>query len=368
VLVFLLLAVLTLAFANGANDNFKGVATLFGSGRLAYRPALAWATVTTVAGSVTAIVLGSHLAATFSGRGIVPESLVGDPGFVLAVAVGASGTVLIATWRGLPVSTTHALLGALGGAGLVLAGGALSLGHLGAVALLPLLLSPLVACVGTYTLYRVLRATRRRLGIRKESCVCIDESTASLALDGLRYTAVTLERPPIVMHRKGCRARNTGHVVGIDAQLVLDGTHFASAGAVSFARGLNDTPKIVALLTAGAVLGVEHAVVWVAVVMAVGGLLAARRVARTMSQKITPMNDGQGLTANLVTAALVLLASPAGMPVSTTHVSVGALFGIGAATGGGQKKATLQILLAWLVTLPMAALLAALTAYGVGIG
>jgi PiT family inorganic phosphate transporter len=92
--------------------------------------------------------------------------------------------------------------------------------------------------------------------------------------------------------------------------------------------------------------------------MALGGLLNARRVAETMSRKITRMNPGQGFTANLVTSLLVILASRFGFPVSTTHVSVGALFGIGTVNGTARKGVVFTILLAWITTLPLGALLA----------
>ncbi|MGH8480986.1 MAG: inorganic phosphate transporter, partial [Nevskiaceae bacterium] len=127
-----------------------------------------------------------------------------------------------------------------------------------------------------------------------------------------------------------------------------------------FARGVNDTPKIVALvLLAAPVVGGLAAFPAVAIAMAAGGLLGARRVAQTMSKKITAMNPGQGLTANLITSALVLAASPLGLPLSTTHVSCGALFGIGAVTRQARWKTIAGILAAWLVTLPLAAVLGA---------
>lgn len=78
-----------------------------------------------------------------------------------------------------------------------------------------------------------------------------------------------------------------------------------------------------------------------------------------MSKKITAMNPGQGLTANLITSGLVLAASPLGLPLSTTHVSCGALFGIGAVTRQAHWKTIAGIFAAWLVTLPLAALLGA---------
>ena len=81
--------------------------------------------------------------------------------------------------------------------------------------------------------------------------------------------------------------------MGIEAQKVLDSMHFLSAGAVSFARGLNDTPKIVALAAALGALALDKVIIAVAVVMAVGGLISARRVADTMSRRITELNHGQ---------------------------------------------------------------------------
>jgi PiT family inorganic phosphate transporter len=96
----------------------------------------------------------------------------------------------------------------------------------------------------------------------------------------------------------------------------------------------------------------------------IGGLVSARKVAETMSRKITPMNHGQGFTANLVTSAVVLSASNFGLPVSTTHVSCGALFGIGTVNRHAHWQMIGTILAAWLTTLPCGAALGAL-AYGV---
>lgn len=91
--------------------------------------------------------------------------------------------------------------------------------------------------------------------------------------------------------------------------------------------------------------------------MAIGGLLNARNVAETMSKKLTQMNAGQGLSANLITGVLVIAASTLGLPVSTTHVSVGAIFGVGLISRKANARVFSQILLSWLLTLPIAALL-----------
>ncbi len=97
-----------------------------------------------------------------------------------------------------------------------------------------------------------------------------------------------------------------------------------------------------------------------ALFIALGGWLSARRVAETLSHKVTAMNPGQGFSANLVTALLVIVASRLGMPVSTTHVSVGALFGIGVLSGSANKRVIASIVSSWVGTLPLAAVLAAI--------
>src|SRR4051812_16065338 len=144
-------AVAGLAYANGANDNFKGVATLFGSGTTDYRRALAWATFTTLLGSLTAVLLAGELLKSFSGRGLVPDALVNDPRYVAAVALGAGLTVLLATRIGMPVSTTHGLVGGLVGAGWA-AGAPVHLPKLASAFFAPLLLSPVLAITATVLL------------------------------------------------------------------------------------------------------------------------------------------------------------------------------------------------------------------------
>src|SRR5215217_8674013 len=111
-LTLLFIATLFLANSNGANDNFKGVATLFGSGTTTYKAAITWATISTFAGSMTSLFLAETLLKNFSGRGIVPNELATSPQFVLAVGLAAGLTVMLATVTGFPVSTTHALVGA----------------------------------------------------------------------------------------------------------------------------------------------------------------------------------------------------------------------------------------------------------------
>lgn len=361
-IIWVLLAVLFLAYMNGGNDNFKGVATLFGSRTTDYRTALWWATATTLAGSCAAIRLSGGLVMAFSGKGLVPDVLTTQPAFLLAVGLGAALTVLLATATGLPISTTHAMTGALVGAGFASAG-AVNLARLGHSFFLPLAVSPFVSFALTGLLYPVFRALRIRLGVEREMCLCVDGGAVQPVAMQPNGTAVLRATGTVltVGQLSQCVQRYHGRVFGIDCQWVLDRLHYISAGAVSFARGVNDTPKIVALLVAAKGLGLSLStgLAVAGMGMAIGGLLNARKVARTMSERITTMNHGQGLTANLVTAFLVTVASRWGLPVSTTHVSCGSLFGLGAVTKQARWATICTVLLAWLGTLPLAALVAA---------
>ena len=360
-----------LAYTNGANDNFKGVATLFGSRTTSYSFAIRLATIATLLGSVCSVLLAEQLVKSFSGIGLVPDSIAGSAFFLMSVSMGAGLTVLFATLTGFPISTTHSLTGALVGAGMVAAGPELQLSALGKSFVLPLLFSPLVAVGLAAILYIIFRSARLKLGVTKEMCVCVGETlelvpltqlssnTSEAAVEGGRLLAS-------VASEEECVERYSGQVMGVNTQKALDGLHFVSAGLVSFARGLNDTPKIAAILLAVSAFKIEWGLLAVGAGMAVGGLLGARKVAHTMSKRISPLNHGQGFTANLVTAFLVIVASRFGMPVSTTHVSCGSLFGIGLSTGEGNRGVMAQILLSWILTLPCAALAAGITAWLLG--
>ncbi len=83
------------------------------------------------------------------------------------------------------------------------------------------------------------------------------------------------------------------------------------------------------------------------------------KLERLLAKKIIPMNHGQGFTANLITGILVTTASIHGLPVSTTHVSVGSIFGIGTATKKADTSMVSKILLSWILTLPVAAVISA---------
>ncbi|MEH2191278.1 MAG: inorganic phosphate transporter [Nostoc sp.] len=311
-LISLFIATLFLAYCNGANDNFKGVATLFGSRTTSYQTAILWATFTTLGGAATATFLAGTLIKNFSGKGLVPDAIANTPQFHIAVAIAAGLTILIATLMGFPVSTTHSLTGAIVGAGLVAIGLKVNFVALETFFILPLLLSPIIAIAlgaGIYNLFSYINSK--------------------------------------------CNFQFN--------QKMIDNCHFISAGVVSFARGLNDTPKIFSLILVIEYFSVQGGMITIAIAMALGGLLNSQKIALTMSENITSINHTQGLSANIVTAILVIAASRFGLPISTTYVSVSSIFGVGLTGRKVNTRVFYQILLSWILTLPTAAIISGIT-------
>jgi len=355
-LPLLMLVVLSLAAANGANDNIKGAATLVGSGLTDYRRAIVWATLATAVGGAVSLMVSNGLLQAFGGRGIVPDAIAGSTGFVAAVGLGAGGTVWLATRLGLPVSTTHGLLGGLFGAGLVAAPHDVGFGMALRSMLVPLLVSPAIAIVLALALLPLLRMLRARTDAVGPACLCAEPALPAIDGASVARARLHLGRPA----DPACQSPAV-EIAGFRPSRLLDRAHYLSAISVSFARGLNDTPKIAALLVIAGGLGATPATLAVTVAMAAGGWLAARRVADTLAYRVTRMDPAEGLGGNVVTASLVLIASRYGLPVSTTHVSTGALFGIAASNRSGHRAVIVNILGAWLLTLPLAAIIAAVS-------
>lgn len=358
-LITLIISILFLSYSNGANDNFKGVATLFGSKTTYYKKAISWASVTTFAGAIAALFLAQTLVKNFSGKGLIPDELIQNPTFAISIALGAALTVFIATKIGMPISTTHALVGGLFGSGLMAIGTDFNFVKLGNTFLMPLFVSPILAASLSLIVYLIFRKTREKLGINKETCICVSENQTAIQTNDLILTSGVSNNIEITKCEKVTTEVYAGTIFGITAQKVLDVLHFLSAGVVSFARGLNDTPKIVGLLIVTNAFNIQLGMFLVATAMLFGGLLNAKKVGVLMSKKITPMNHGQGFTANMITGLLVTTASIHGLPVSTTHVSVGSIFGIGAATKKANSSIIYKILLSWVLTLPIATCLSA---------
>ncbi len=359
---------LALAYANGANDVSKAIATLVGSGVTQYRTAVLWGTLWTALGAVASASLATAMLKTFTTGLFTTEA---DSPIVLGAAVigGAILWVLFASWQGLPVSTTHAIIGGISGGGVVALGvNGIAWPNLAAKVIVPLALSPVAAFAVTWALTPVLAAT---LGRWQGYCVCLQPSVGVvIAIDPkgksrfLYQNGFSGSSGIVAATPQQCgEARLAGLTVSMDS------VHWLSSGAASFARGLNDAPKIVALMliflaSGGPAHQMPLPVVFVlgAVAMGIGSFFGGRRVTAVLAEKVTTMDHVEGLAANLTTSALVSATAVMGLPVSATHVSGSAIIAIGARKGRAAIRwATVrEIVLAWLLTVPVAAVLAGL--------
>ena len=362
-LVSLLAVAAFLAAANGANDAGKPVATLAGSRATSYRGALLWGTLATVAGALASSVVAVGLARTFA-SGFLFDAAGGGGREATAAAIAAAVWVCLATWRGRPVSTTHAIAGALIGAGIASGGAAMvKWAALVPKVFIPLALSPLAAAALGAALHPLVERGMRRW---RGACLCVGVAQGRLATEmALNASGPSfLVAPSLPTARVGsdpeeCRSPRTMAITVRPVHL-----HWLSAGLTSFARGLNDAPKIAALslplmVAGGAWKGASFVIV--AIAMGLGSILGGARIARTLGEKIARLEHHEALGANLATSILVLAASPLGLPVSTTHVATGAITGAGLSTGArGVSWGVLRdIVIAWMVTLPVSALLGA---------
>ncbi len=304
-----------LAFANGANDVGKSVASLMstsgpGGPRIGRRPLL-WGGVFSGLGSISAILISGRLLTVFTPQSVLRNST--DSSFILAVLVGATIWILIATLFRLPVSTTHTILGAVLLQGIFLFGlSSLKLDFLAIRVILPLAAGPFVALIALSILRRLTRRPQTQTSEKKSP----------------RFAKIS---------------------------------HWGSAAATAYARGINDAPKMAALGAFFFVAGSTYAV-WgpysiVAVAILAGSLVLGHRVALELVKRVVPLDHTQRLQAGIVTAALVSVGAYLGAPLSTTHVHEGSTAGI-----GGRKEVIVSALrgmiLPWLVTLPAAGLLA----------
>jgi PiT family inorganic phosphate transporter len=341
IVVFILL--IGLAAANGSNDVCKGVATLAGAGVTRYRTAILWGAATTFAGCLFSLNFADKMTKLFS-KGIVAARPT--PAFTVAVLLGAAAWVAFSTAFRLPVSTTHAIIGALIGAGLLVAPGAVNWHALPTRIVVPLLLSVVVAFA--------ISAILNLIPTREPQCTCQPARVPVMAGGGGESTdSAAAVNPSCPVH---------GTAVGA-GQRTMTVAHWLSSGAASFARGLNDAPKLVAigafaLIPAG--MTATQVLLVVAVAMLLGSVFGLR-LAHRLGEGVVKMGHAEGFKANLTTAVLVGFGAGRGWPMSTTHVSTGAIAG----TAGKDihrinQKTIRDFVIAWVVTPPFAAVVAAL--------
>jgi len=302
-----------LAFANGANDISKSIATLVGSGESDYKKAVVVTSLAVAVGSILASAWAVKMTLLFT-KGMLSPQVQLNQTFALSILAGAIGWVLLSTRLGMPVSTTHAIVGATLLTGLYAFGiDQVLWASVWRKVALPLLLSPIAAFGTSWLLFR--------------------------ALNWL------------------CRQRYC---------LNCHWAHWASAVSSAFARGLNDTPKIAglgfvfyALVDPSVTVAPRWFFLVLAAANALGGIVMGLKVTETLAHKVTKMDHLEGFAANLATSAMVVATAVHGFPVSTTHVSSSAILAMGLRKGLSAVNGRVvgEIALAWGVTLPTAGLI-----------
>jgi len=320
-LICLIAVALFFDFLNGLHDAANSIATIVSTRVLAPRYAVFWAAFFNF---VAFLVFGLHVAGTV-GSGIVDVAVVDDR--VILGALGGAITWNLLTWYlGIPSSSSHALIGGLLGAGIAKAG-------LGAV-----VWSGVITTSAAIVLSPALGFVLALLLVLIVSWLFV-RSTPS-AVDG--------------MFRK---------------------LQFVSASLYSLGHGGNDAQKTMGIIAVllyahGGATGTFHVPLWVVLscqsAMALGTLLGGWRIVHTMGSKITRLSPVQGFCAETGGALTLFAATAFGIPVSTTHTITGAIIGVGAArrVSAVRWNVAQGIVVAWVITMPAAALVAALI-YGV---
>ena len=305
-------------FLNGLHDAANSIATIVSTRVLRPQYAVLWAAFFNF---IAFLFFGLHVAQTI-GTGIVDASVI-DPPVIFGALVGAIAWNLITWGLGIPSSSSHALVGGILGAGTAKAGfGAIVWSGLGKT-LIAIVLSPAVGGLLALVLVLVVSWTF---------------------------------------------ARTTPFVVDSAFRWL----QFVSASFYSLGHGGNDAQKtmgIIAVLlySQGLLEGGFHVPFWVVLAcqaaMALGTLFGGWRIVHTMGSKITRLTPVQGFCAETGGAITLFAATGLGVPVSTTHTITGAIVGVGAARRASAVRWGVagNIVVAWVVTLPAAALIAALT-------
>ena len=389
---------LYMAWNIGANDVANSMADAVGSKSISIKHAIIAAAICEFAG---AVLVGSHVTDTVR-KGIVDPASLPAAEVVLGMACALLAAALwlhLATWLSMPVSTTHSIVGAVTGFGLVAAGwGAVHWGKLGQI-VLSWFVSPLTGGLLAFILFKVIsklilgKARPARAAVRfTPYVVCVMTVVVVLGtvykglkhvhmpwLDGGRsfIVALVLGLCAALLSRALIRRRLSAFKTApLPQQLEQVERAYAplvvlTSCSVAFAHGANDVANsigplaaVVEIVLSGDVQAKVPVPLWV---LALGGCGIAAglatygyRVMSTVGSKITQLTPTRGVAADIAATAVVLFCSRLKLPVSTTHVLVGAIMGVGFARGLGavNRRVTRNIFASWLVTVPAAALLA----------
>jgi PiT family inorganic phosphate transporter len=392
---------LYMAWNIGANDFANSMGDAVGSRSVSIRFAVVLGAICEFAGST---LVGSHVADTVR-KGIVdPTYFASTPELlVLGMLCALLGTALwmnIATWLGMPVSTTHGIVGAVAGLGVAAIGWysvewgriativaswfispvlggllafllfkaitALILGQekplVRAVQFAPLVVFLVAAVVVFSTLYKSLDPFLRKVRFMPPAILAVLAALVVAALLAL------LSRFLIARYLRGNEDNSLSEqlrrIERVFAPLVV-----LTSSSVAFAHGANDVANSIGPVAAifdvfktGTVAVSAHVPLWILAFGGIGIVLGLAtfgyRVMYTIGTRITQLTPSRGVAADLATVSTVLTCSLLKLPVSTTHTIVGAIIGIGLARGLGavNRKVIRDIFGSWLITVPAAAL------------
>jgi PiT family inorganic phosphate transporter len=321
-LVGLIVVALAFDFLNGLHDAANSIATVVGTRLISPVGAVAFAAFFNFAAYFLALQWPAlHKVADTIGKGLIDKDLI-TPAVVFGALVGAMFWNVVTWIKGIPSSSSHALVGGLVGAGLAHAGfGSVQWSGLNQT-LIAIVLSPLLGLILTMFIMLV---------------------TSWL---GLKASASGAERS-------------------------FRGLHLFSAGAYSLGHGLNDAQKTMGIITVllystGYLHGEFHVPGWVAlscyVAIGLGTLTGGWRIIETMGTRITKLNQHQGFSASAGGSVMLFAASYLGIPVSTTHTITGCVIGAGAARRASAVRWGVagDVAMAWVITIPASATVAAL--------
>jgi len=382
----------------GANDVANAMGTSVGSKALTFKQAVMVAAVAEFAG---AFLVGGHVSDTIR-KGMLDPGIFQDTPmhlvFGMIAALVAAGVWLnVASYLGWPVSTTHSIVGAVVGFGLI-AGGweALNWGQLGKI-VLSWVVSPVMGALVAYFLFRVLTRlifnTQNPLLHTKEILpylvflvfVLLSQSMVYKGLKNL-HLDLQFSQAAMISIAVGFIAfwvakilvpENTEHR-GEDLQTQFLGTEaifrylqIITAFYVAFAHGSNDVANavgplaaVVSILHEGTVQMKVEMPLWIlgmgGACIVVGLLIWGAKVMKTVGEKITEMTPSRGFCAEFGAATVVLICSKMGLPISTTHTLVGSIIGVGLARGLPTLNVDIikTIFISWIATLPFTAILA----------
>jgi PiT family inorganic phosphate transporter len=393
-----------MAWGIGANDVANAMATSVGSKALTLRNAVIIAAIFEFAGAFLA---GGQVTATIR-KGIIDASLLSNSPELLvygmlAALLSAGIWLLVATQYGLPVSTTHSIVGAIVGFAAVGIGvEAVKWGKVGSIAA-SWIVSPVIAGALAYVLFRsvqklILDTSEPMKNAKRYVPFYIFLTGAMISLvtmfKGLKHIGLELTKLECYgvsiiigalcaiigtfLIRRISFKRDQVHTYQFhDVELVFGVLMIFTACAMAFAHGSNDVANavgpvaaIVSIVTNNGVIAQNSIMpVWILLLGAVGivaGLMMyGHKVIATVGSGITDLTPSRGFCCNLAASTTVVIASGTGLPISTTHTLVGAVLGVGFARGISALNLRMigSIFMSWIITLPAGAILAIIFFY-----